>query len=45
MIEGICQIFSSRIQPKLFCQWNDGYGVNMVTYNKKEKEFRAGLIF
>lgn len=45
VLEGVCQIFTSIIQPKLFVQYNDGYGINMVDYNKKEKEFRGGLIF
>lgn len=45
MIEGVCQIFTSIIQPKIFVQYNDGYGINMITYNQKETELRAGFIF
>lgn len=45
MVEGICQIFTSIFQPKIFIQYNKGYSVNIVDYNKKEEEFRAGLIF
>lgn len=45
VLEGICQIFTSKFQPKLFVQYNKGYGINMVTYNKKETELRAGITF
>jgi outer membrane phospholipase A len=45
MAEGICQIFTAKIQPRLFVQFSDGYGVNMVCYNKKVRELRAGIIF
>lgn len=44
-IEGICQLFTSTIQPKFFIQYNKGYGINLLTYNIKETELRAGLIF
>ena len=45
MAEAIAQIFTSKVQPKLFVQFSDGYGVNMVKYNRKVQELRAGILF
>lgn len=45
MLEGTFQLVTAEFQPRLFIQYNRGYGVNMVNYNKKETELRAGFVF
>lgn len=45
IIESITQFFASAFQPRIFIQYNNGYGVNILQYNKKATEFRAGLSF
>ena len=45
VVEGVFQIFTSVIQPKIFISYNKGYGINLLTYNQKETELRAGVIF
>ena len=45
MAESITKIFSKKFQPKIFIQYSQGYGVNIVDYNIKETEFRAGFLF
>jgi len=47
MLEGALQLLHTlpKIKPKIFVQYCGGYGVNMVEYNIKKREFRVGLIF
>jgi outer membrane phospholipase A len=45
MIESTSKVFSANFQPKLFFQYSHGYGVNIVSYNIKETEFRGGFLF
>lgn len=44
-VEAQTILFSSKIQPRLFCQYYNGYGENMLNYNIKDHSFYAGLIF
>jgi len=44
-IEAQFRILTSRIQPKFFCSYYNGYDEFMMYYNKHTKSFRAGLTF
>ena len=44
-VEAQTIIFSSKIQPRLFCQYYNGYGENILNYNIKDHSLYCGLIF
>jgi len=46
IMEGSSQLhIAKKFQPKIFLQYCSGYGVNMVEYNIKKREFRIGIIY
>jgi outer membrane phospholipase A len=44
-IEAKFRIITSKFQPKIFCQFFNGYDEFMVFYNKKETSIRGGFVF
>jgi outer membrane phospholipase A len=46
ILEGVSQIhIAKNIHPKILAQYCGGYGVNMVDYNVKKREFRIGVAY
>jgi len=39
------RIITTHIQPRFYIQYYNGYGEELVNYNKKDQQVRAGFIF
>ncbi len=44
-VEAQFRFITSRIQPKFFVQYYNGYSEWLINYNEKEESFRIGMVF